>query len=229
MVPTQNQLLDFVNDYMNKREGHLWNYYSLVDAARNHFKTTTPAVTSRLEVLINAGMIRQVKVDYSGLIFWSGGDFEDQLPNCHLIEPENKGPYDRLSSGPVVLSSDHERSKNLWANGVSWFYISNDGYTALTAKIAERSRELEEAHRKERKERRDEARNMIRAAGPDGVEILRRLQGMMSNGRMSSVRPTNFREDPGVEMWVAGEADLTAFLDVLRRGFKSLDDENAAS
>lgn len=235
MVPTQDELLSFLNSYMNKHEGHLWDRHHLVDAARNHFRTTTPAVSSRLNSLHAAGMIRQVEVGNTGMIFWDGE--EKSLIDCFLIEPGDRYTYSQFTSGPVVTYADKVSSRNLWANGTRAFFISVDGYTNLVAALRKITEEREAAAKAKMRDARKKRRSAIKEIVPDGIDLLLRLREAATTEHLSTVELREFhRRDIdggndlyGVAIDLYGAEDLTYLFDVLRRGFKSLDDENASN
>ena len=234
-VPTQDELLTFVNTYMDKQEGHLWDRADVVDAARVTFRSTTPAINLRFHELVNTGKVRRVLVDYSGLIFWRNE--EGKLPNCFLVEPDGKPSYQRLTHGPVVLSGERKKYTNLWTSGTSYFYISVSGYNTLVAKLGSVAEKKEQDSLREHRASMARRKKSVQEIAPDGIDLLLRLRNAATSEHLSRVELREFERREidggenlyGVSIDLYGESDLTFLFDILRRGLKSLDDESNAS
>ena len=217
MAPSIDDVNEYIVDLIGKHPGHLWFFSPLVDRVRRYFQSTTPAISSRMDTLVQKDQLVRIRVDFSGLVFWDNS----QMETGYLV-PYQLNSYDTVERGEVTWKRPANQD-NLWANGVRYMYTTSDEFARLTELFTrEKTRRYEATHERRKREKKN-FRAAVREVTPDGLELLRTFQSMLTessvNGYMSTVNDSyeDKTPHPMIQLTVKHQ-DLETFLSVLRCG-----------
>lgn len=190
-----------------------WRY--LLDATRRHFKSSTPAISQRMEFLHHNGYLAPITVTHGGYV-----RLTDELSAGMWMlyfryhAPSQYSPED----WGLISSKRTPNAQNLWANGSRLLFTTRGRFDAMVAHFTQVRAEYYE--RQKQKETEKDARfwELLESHAPDARELLARLKDVdpkiYVNTHLSSVR----EDDPSVDIDARSVDAVVALLNVLRRG-----------
>jgi hypothetical protein len=221
MAPTPHAIYEYLENRLSSRfPGHAWTYKSLVDQARRNFNSTTPAIQTRVDELINKGLFVGLRVSHDGLVFWKSD--VGTLPTAFL-DRYVATRYDNLEHGSIVLQEDRKDNDNLWANGTRIFYMLKTEYEALVETMRGTQEQKVEELRHQKYAEKIQIREALTQAAPegDGLALLKALKDSLPSSDMHVFAGSSLT-DPDVSKTtitlMVDQDDLAAFLINLRDG-----------
>lgn len=227
-VPTLDQLHEFISELIDRRqpEGQfaVFEHEFLAANAWRHFRTTSPAIRTRINTLIEEGRLKPVNISNTGHVYPDDEElsrglftlyFQYHNPSGYGHDPENYG---------FVTAKRIEKHDNVWRSGYRNLYTTADQRDAMIAHFKEvRAKRAEKAKTKREQE---EARmwELLEAASPGARQVLDDLRSRIDNdGPRSEVEPRLTQRLDGEERLslsvdTRGTANTAILIDIIRRG-----------
>lgn len=214
MAPTAAEVEEKIADMIAKAPGSVWSYDSLVRILFRGLKSTPQYVEKQLYALEEEGKLVRVVVRASGFV--SFPDESERLNSgMNIVYFHGRNS---LSSGTMSYARPKDRG-HLWAGDAGrYYYTSKAGYAAIRAELLASLEDRTQRALVEKQKKEDETRSALVGLAEDAPELLRRLSEAL--GEEDAIYPRVSGGEIGVTLSLMGNAGVTTFLDILRRGLK---------
>lgn len=235
-APTPDRLFTYLDELIgskvteeNKHPVFEWEY--LVTESFRAFKTTSNAVRSRMDKLLEDDRLAKVQISAGGYVHTDVKELETSLFYAYF---QYHQPYSYASENYGYIT--HERAKghdNVWRSGIRYLFTTRDRYDELITDLLDAKRAKDKADKEERKAKRQKINDALDNIAPDARELLDRFRDLGRNAE-ADVRLRSFvfdddEEEGGVSATfnLYGTKALAVFIDVLRRGLPDVPRETS--
>jgi uncharacterized protein YggL (DUF469 family) len=230
-APTPERLYAFLDELIaekvtddNRHPVFEWEY--LLTQGFRSFKSTSNAVRSRMEKLLEDERLARVEVSANGYVHLPIKEFQTSLFSVYF-QYHRPYEYARENYGYVT----HVRSKghdNVWRSGVRYLYTTRDRYGELVMDLLDAKRKEDAAKAEKRKTEKRRMSEALNKVAPDAEELLRRLRDLNKDNEVS-VRSRVWNDEDGLNATINlySTEGISLFLDILRRGLPDVPRETS--
>lgn len=227
-VPSLAELRSYVEELIESRkpEGkfYVFEWEFLVQQSRRNFKTTSPAISSRLKEMLAEGALDRVEISHHGYTYL------DSRSPCEYGTLYFQYTGYREDYGYITADRIQDM-QNVWKNGRRYLYTTGSQLRRMQMhflKIKEEHDAKEKAKEADEKARLWE---ILEKASPGAKQVLDDLYELLSSGDVRSQVKAHLWDRRGVaEAWVEIAARNTEqsvrLIDVIRRGLAGKDEES---
>lgn len=228
-VPTLDQLHEFIDELVVKHQPPdqfaVFEPEYLAKSAWRHFRTTSPAIRSRISQLVEDGKLARVKISESGFVY-TGDEVLDQGLFSLYFQYANPHGYRHMppTDYGFVTAKRTEGHRNVWRDGLRYLYTTAEQHRLMIEHFrevkVERARQQQD---KEDKERRRTA-ELLESSSPGGQQVLSDLYERLDNGKAHLEVEADVRErrDGSLRLGISIDTRTTeqsvALLEIIRRG-----------
>jgi len=223
-VPTREQVIETLKEHMSQFPDHLWAWGEIVAVVRKKYNSTTPAIESRMNPMVDNGDIVSVRISKDGLIFWGNAKAETTY-----FKPSNATHRGVVAHGSITLKRPQDMlHRSIWLSSVHYYMLAEDHDRVIDHLVAARQEGLRKYD--EDKKNEDKAfQAAIREIASDGPDLLKAFSEL-TRGRvfsnmttyMSSIKNMDDKSYPVVHLHLQDD-DIKILLDILRDGMKKDD------
>jgi hypothetical protein len=221
-VPTLDELYDVVKGVIVGRqpEGEFyifeWNY--LVQMARRHFRTTTPAVDSRMKKLLEEGRLAKVKVSHHGFAFLKDDSFRTHGTLYFQYASDYRKDYGYVTANRI------QGMKNVWVDGYRNLFTSSTQFEQMTTHFRSLKEQADVEEKSQEEADRVRLWEVLEAERPGSRKVLDDLYSVLKGDTNLAAKvearlwTRRGQEDLWVDITAHGLEQAVRLIDIIRAG-----------
>lgn len=233
-VPTPDKLFTYLDEVIgakvteeSKHPVFEWEY--LLTNSFRAFKSTSNAIRTRMETLLEDGRLAKVSVSAEGYVSLGVKEFSTSLFNVYF-QYHKPYAYAKEDYGYVTHVRPKDRD-NVWRSGDRYLFTTRDRFDEMVTDLLDAKRKQDAVKTEERKAKKRQIQETLDAIAPDAQELLNRFRALGRNAEADvRLRSSVWEDDEdGVNATfnLYGSKALAVFLDILRRGLPDVPRETS--
>lgn len=232
-VPTLDELHAFYVEFVEKHQppGQFAVFESeyLAKNAWRHFRSTSPAIRSRLKQLVEDGKLARVKVSESGFVYTDDEVLDQGLFSLYFQYANPFGYMHAPDDYGFVTAKRAQGHRNVWRDGLRYLYTTADQHQLMIEHFHKVKAERVRKQQDERDKDRRRTAELLESSSPGGQQVLSDLYDRLDNGKTHLDVEAHVREraDGSLRLGISIDTRATeqsiSLLEIIRRGLAASD------